>query len=437
MLNFLNSGNQKQIVGISLTPGTGLEVAVLNKPTMTIKNYGVKKVEYNFSNREIQNYIQFKTALSELFDEMAIPPKSLVYIVLPNVYFDFIELPPVTSDADLKNIFLSKAEEFYLFKKEEPVSGWFEVANIGDAGQKRWAYSSIQKSVVDQLKDIIHDLGMQLVGVESDYSATLRGMQVAGLIDDVIFENASWSAMLINTNSYVLFQMDGKQLVTCSEVPLAVRSYSTEEAYDSIAANASQLLKGNETSTKLYIISQTDEISADLLKNYIDFVGEIVPINTNKHSVSPVLDVECSTQRSEINKLTLSTIGACSLNKKTAPIILNVMADDPDANLGVYTTFDFMGQEIEVTNELIMKISVTISLLLGAVFAAIVISLALLGSAQEKQISSLTNKIKEIDKQTAQFSEADKKPEIDITGIIDEVAKQSITAISTKHCRYL
>lgn len=430
MLNFLSSGNQKQIVGISLTPGIGLEAAILNKATMTVVNYGVKKVDYNFSNREIQNYTQFKTAFAELMDEMRVPAKSAVYFVLPNVYFDFIELPSTTPEADLKNVFLSKAEEFYLFKKEEPVSGWQEVANIGDEGQKRWAYTSIQKSVVDQIKEITADLGLQLVGIESDYSATLRGMQVAGLIDDVIFENSPWTVMLINANSYVLFQMDGKTLVTCSEVPLAVRSYSTEEAYDSIVASSAQLLKGFETSTKLYIISQTDEISAELLKSYMDFVGEITAINTNKHATESVVNFSPAVNSSEMNQLTLGTIGATSIHKKASIILLNVLADDPSTNLGVYCTVNVMGQELEVTNEVIQKLCIALALIIGIVFGSIIGFLAILNNTQTKQLADINSSIKKVDAQISQFSEADKKPEIDITNIIDEVAKQNITAIS-------
>lgn len=430
MLNFLSSGNQKQIVGVSLTPGIGLEAAILNKASMTVLNYGVKKVEYNFSSREIQNYTQLKTALAELMDEMGIPPKSAVYFVLPNVYFDFIELPPNTPEADLKNIFLSKAEEFYLFKKEEPVSAWHEVANIGDEGQKRWAYTSVQKSAVDQIKEIVADLGLQLIGIESDYSATLRGMQIAGLIDDVIYTNASWTAMLINSNSYVMFQMDGKQLVTCSEVPLALRSYSAEEAYDSIVASSSQLLKDSETSTKLYVISQTDEISAELLKNHIDFQGEIVAINTNKHANEPIVNFSPAVNNAEMNLLTLGTVGATSVNKKSSIILLNVIADDPSANLGVYCTINLMGQDVEVTDIFIQRLCILIAATLGVVLGGAIIALYLLSGSQTKELESINKKIQTTEAEIAKFSEADKKPEIDITDIIDEVAKQNITAIS-------
>ena len=153
MLNFLSSSNQKQVVGIALTPGIGLEVAVLDASKKTVVNYGQKKVEYNFSTREIQNYDHFKSALRELMAEMKIAPKTQAYMVLPNVYFDFTELPPTVSDIEIKTVLLSQAEEFYLFKKEEPVSGWCEVVNLNSTHQKRIAFSSFQKTVVDEIKD--------------------------------------------------------------------------------------------------------------------------------------------------------------------------------------------------------------------------------------------------------------------------------------------
>ena len=428
MLNFLSSGNQKQIVGISLTPGIGLQAVVIDKATMSVANYGVKKVEYNFSNREIQNYSQFKSALAELMDEMGIPAKSYVYMVLPNVLFDFIELPPATTDAELKNIFLAKAEEFYIFKKTEPVSGYCEVANIGDQDQKRWAYSSIQKSAIDQIKEITADLGLQLVGIESDYSATLRGMQVTGIIDDMIFENASWTAMLINANNFVLFQMDGKNLINCAEVPLAIRSFSTEEAYDSIVSSASQMLKDSDFSSKLFIISQADEIDAELLKANMDFVGEIVAINTNKYADQPIISADKAVN-GNINILTLASIGATCINKKTVNIILNAMADDPNANLGVYFTTYLFGQEVDVTNEFIAKTSIGISILAAIVLGSIIGALALYGQVQSKQLSDLDSKISKVRGDIAKYSEEDKKPEIDITNIIDEIAKRNLSSL--------
>ena len=65
----------------------GIEVAVVDQNKKCVTNYGRKRVEYNFSTREIQNYGLFKSALSELLEEMKIAPNSQAYFVLPNVFF--------------------------------------------------------------------------------------------------------------------------------------------------------------------------------------------------------------------------------------------------------------------------------------------------------------------------------------------------------------
>ena len=269
---------------------------------------------------------------------------------------------------------------------------------------------------------------MQLVGIESDYSATLRGMQVTGIIDDMIFENASWTAMLINANNFVLFQMDGKNLINCAEVPLAIRSFSTEEAYDSIVSSASQMLKDSDFSSKLFIISQADEIDAELLKANMDFVGEIVAINTNKYADQPIISADKAVN-GNINILTLASIGATCINKKTVNIILNAMADDPNANLGVYFTTYLFGQEVDVTNEFIAKTSIGISILAAIVLGSIIGALALYGQVQSKQLSDLDSKISKVRGDIAKYSEEDKKPEIDITDIIDEIAKRNLSSL--------
>ncbi len=429
MLNFLSSGEQKQIVGISLIPGIGLQAAIIDKATMSVLNFSSRKIEYNFSTREIQNYPQLKSAIAAMLDEMRVPAKAPVYFVLPNVYFDFIELPAATTEADLKNIFLSKAEDFYLFKKEEPLSGWFEAGSASEQGQIRWAYSSIQKSVVESLREITSDLGLVLVGVESEYSAILRGLRVSGICDDAIYEGAAWGTLLINSNSYVLFQLDGNRLIKLNEVPIATRSFTTEEAYDSIVSSVSQLLQADIYS-RLYIISQTDEISADLLKNYLDYQGPLVVINANKFSNEPIINVKHAAAMEEINKLSLSTIAASFINKKNASMMTNVIADDPNASLGVYFTVEILGQEVEITNSLITKVAIMLSSVIGLVLGSMIIGLYLLTVNQTKQIQDMNKKTSELDVEISKFSEEEKKPEVDISNIIDIIAKQNISAIS-------
>ena len=428
MLNFLSSGNQKQVVGIALTPGIGLEAVILDKNKSAILNYGRKKVEYNFSTREIQDYVQFKTALVELMDEMKIIPKSPVYLVLPNVYFDFLEIPPMISNPEIKTAILSKAEEFYIFKRNEPVSGWSEIINSEGGSQKKLAYTSFQKSAVDEIKEIISDIGLQLIGIESAYSATLRGLSIAGYISDVIIEETSWTAMLINTNSYTLFQMDGKNLVDYSEVPLAIKSFSMEEAYQAIVSSSSQLLS-NFSSTNLYIISQTDEICAEVLKRQLQFDREIIAIDSNKYSKKPLMEVMSATDFNATNSITLAVIGAANI-KSELDLTLNVLQDDPNANMGIYLTTNILGTQVEITSGFVDKLTILIIAICLIIFGTLIGLLYFIDAQAQNSISELSNQIQSVDAQINTENQTEKKEEIDMNMVIDEVAALNVEAIN-------
>lgn len=426
----LSSGNNKTIVGVSLTPGLGLEAVVYDRAQNTVLNYGKRKVEYNFSTREIQDYTQFKTALAELMDEMRILPKTMAYMVLPNVYFDFIELPKTMGDAEIKTAILSKAEEFYVFKREEPISGYSEVINPDGDSQKRIVYSSFQKAAASQIKDAFSDIGLQLVGIESSYSATLRGLYLTGLIKDVVEEQTPWTAMIVNTNSYTLLNMDGKNLIECSEVPLAIKSFSTEEAYQAIISSASQLLN-NYASQKLYIISQTEEISAKVLKSAMEFDRTTIAINTNRFSEFNELFVEVATllDYNDVKSITLGTIGAANFRNDFG-LVLNALADDPEASMGIYCTTKILGTEVDITNEFIVRASVVLSCFFIILFTVLVGICNVFDSKFKAAVDDYRNRIQTLDEQIKIESQNETKQEVNMNLIIDDVAKLNVTANS-------
>ena len=429
MLNFLSSGNQKQVVGITLTPGIGLEAVVLDKNKTNVLNYGRKKVEYNFSTREIQDYVQFKTAIVELMDEMKIAPKSYVYIVLPNVYFDFLEIPPMISNPEIKTAVLSKAEEFYIFKRDEPISGWCEVVNPQGGSQKKIVYTSFQKSAVDEIKEIISDLGLQLIGIESSYSATLRGLYTTGYLNDIIIEESPWTVMFINTNSYTLFQLDGKNLLDYTEVPLAIKSFSMEESYQAIVSSSSQLLS-NFASSNLFIISQTDDICADVLKRQMQFDREIIAIDSNKYSKKPIMEIMSATDFNAANSITLGVIGAAYTKTTDFNIVLNVLQDDPSINLGAYFTTTILGNTIEVTSDFVDKLAVLAIIACAVIFGVLIGLCNLLNTQIQNSITDVNSQIQTIDAQISAENQGEKKEEIDMNVIIDEIAASNVNAIN-------
>ena len=428
--NFNFTENKKQnIVGFSLVPGLGLEAVVFDKTKGIVTNYGRKKVDYNFSQRNVQNYGQLKNALIELMDEMKIPPKSYAYLVLPNVFFDFIEIASDTSDSGIEVALTSTSEEFYIFKKEEPVIGWCDVANPMGTTQRRLAYSAFQKSDIDEIKEIFASVGLQLAGIETAYSATLRGLNLVGLIKDAILMNSTWSALLINTNSYTIFQMEGKNLLDCNEVPLAIKSFSTEEAYDAIVSNVSQLLSGS-TISQLYIISQTDEISAEALKKIMQFDREIIAIDSNKYSKKSLLEVSRALDFNQANSMSLSALGAVD-PKSDLDINLNILNKDPNASMGVYFVANILGRPTEITQQYVQSLAIGLCAIFLLVFGLIIGASIGLNASQESQINDLKQEIKMIDQKITALEKVEiKEEEIDMTEIIDQVAGDNVTAIN-------
>lgn len=421
----------KEVVGIAVTPGLGLEVAVIDKNTKVVKSYGRRKLDYDISRREITDIGQFKMALGELLNQMDVikSAQTLAYLVLPNVYFDFIELPAGSTNEEVKTAILSEAEEFFIFKREEPVSGLTPVRNINTAERTKYVYSSFQKEQIDNLKAAVEDCGLKLIGIETNYTATLRGLYTAGLLDDVILEDSQWTAMLINTNSFVMFKMEGKELIGHLEVPLAVRAYSVEESYEAIISNATQILDDYQSS-KLYIISQVDEISADIIKRKMRFNNEIVAIESNKFANSnQLMEVKSALDFNEANSLTPAVIGATNLSSDFG-LILNVFSDDINSSLGVYFTIELFGQKVDVTSSLVTQLGLVLIFLLALIFGGVYLGVSAVNAEYKKTIEATENEIKNVEAQIEAASKNGDKEEVNINMEIDKVAEANIAAIN-------
>ena len=426
-----SQNKQQQVVGVSLTPGIGLEAVLIDRAHNQIVNYGKRDVAYNFATREIADKIQFVNELSGLLKEdLKLPEKTPVYFVLPNILFDFMEYPPEINADGLSMMVLSKAEEFYLFKKEEPQSGWCELKNKGDASQKRIVYTSFQQSVIDELKEVVEEnLKYTLAGVESAYSATLRGLYVSGRLEEVLLEESPWTLMLINGNSFTLFNMEVDNLISYHEVPLALKSFSMEEAYQAITSSASQLLL-NFPASKLYIVSQTDEISAEVLQRELKFNKEIVAINSNRYTKEPVF-INFSSENYERTKtLTLSVLGAAVPRSVNFHLTINVLQNVDDFSSGIYR-IPLNGKVYEITSEQITKCALGIIFFVLIAAGLLCAGFSVLGMQAKNEADAIESKLAATKQELEGLSKVEeKKPEVDMSSVIDEVASMNVNAIN-------
>ena len=303
------------------------------------------------------------------------------------------------------------------------------------AGEKKsawkYAYTSFQQNTVDQIRDTIAELGFITVGIESSYSATLRGLYLTGMVDDVVASNETWSVVLISTNSYTIFQMEGENLVNYNDIPLAIKSFSVEEAYQTIAQGVSQVLS-NYINSKIFVVSQADEISAEFLKKQMQFDKDITVIESNKYATGPLMSVLSTKYSGEENYLTLSAVGAAS-GKSSFGLSLNVLQDDPSIKSDVYVIPLSAGKEYEISGAVIDALSIIISVLIGIIGCTIVSIIFFCYQINSSKVQELGTKISDIDAKIVELSKKEEPKEeiqIDINTIIDEIAEANVSAVS-------
>lgn len=424
----VKGSTQKQIVGVAVTPNVGVEVILVDKKTNKVTKYGRRPLEYNSSTREIQDYSIFKGLVIDLFNELGINTKSNVHVVLPNVHFDFVSLPLIINDEAVANAILAQAEESYVFKRVEPVSAWMDVnnkANANRSGDNRYlVYSSIQKNAVDKITEVFQDIGSNLIGIETSYSALLRAVAFVGLAREQIMDGQNWNLLLVNPNSYAIFALAGDKIIDYSEVPLAIKSFSVEEAYQAITNSAAQVLP-DYPARKLVVVSQTDDISAELLRGQLIFDEEMVALDCNKYTKKPFVSVGEQFGLQESRTISLSAIGAATYGATDFALALNVMAQ---ASTTAYISVDLFGKEVLLTSEFVRNICILITIVVGLILGGLYGGLTYANNTMSEKKARFESETAKIQEELDELE--GKNRAVDINVLIAKIIGQNKSAIN-------
>ena len=85
--------NKNIIVGVSVTPEKGLEVAQIDFASRTVLKYGSRSLAYDNNRREIVDLDIFKETLQDLLMELSIPKNAEIVLNLPSVAFKVSDYP--------------------------------------------------------------------------------------------------------------------------------------------------------------------------------------------------------------------------------------------------------------------------------------------------------------------------------------------------------
>ena len=313
-------------IGVSVSPNVGIEMMVVDASQHKIMKYAHRPLAYNSSTREIEDYNEFKIALKDLFNELRIQPQNAnVVLNLPNVAFGHTFLPTVLDDEGVNGALTSKVEEGYLFKKNTPIVSWVEVKENNSSEKRYILYSAIQENVVDAVKQIFDELGATLIAIENTYSSLMKTLEYTELTKDFALSSGSWNILLVTQNSYVVFSMLGYSVIEYFEEPLAIKSFNNDEVYVAISQAASAVLEKFPTD-KLLIISESNDVSAEILAIQLKQPGDVIFLECNQYSKQPIMDVDLNVLPHYIKAITPEAIGAAIYRNREFGIKLNFLA---------------------------------------------------------------------------------------------------------------
>ena len=149
------------------------------------------------------------------------------------------------------------------------------------------------------------EIGATLTGIEVSLTSVLKALAFTGLAQEQMQSNTSWNLMLISSNGYSICSMVGKNIVDYYEEPLAIKSFEGDEIYNAISASA-QITLMSYPANSLFVLSETDMVSAELLSRRIQTEGQILYWGCNRCHCCCTLSFVCCRSR-------LSCLNFCSI----------------------------------------------------------------------------------------------------------------------------
>lgn len=271
----------KKSVGIYVSTKSTLEVVYYDNEAKQILKHGSTELQYDPAMRQISNLNLMEVAILKLFEDLDIPTSTPTILSLPTIFIGHQTLPSSLGKDEITMALTSEAEKSYFFRRHEPVISWESITVTPEADTRYVLYSAFKKEEIEQIEEMTKRISLNLVAIDASYSAMLRGLSASGMVEDDIENATLWSILLINTNNVATISLMGDKVIDIVEEPIAIKSLSAEDVYPTVVSYSLESLK-SKSPEHVVVISETDEVSAEILSSYFDLNCKISFIEENK-----------------------------------------------------------------------------------------------------------------------------------------------------------
>ena len=385
------------VIGVSVTPEVGLEVAQIDMMSRTVLKYAVRPLEYDINRRDIADLDIFKETLNDMLDELQIQKGASIVLNLPAVTFKVNDYPAALDEAQISNAIEEELAEHYIFQNNDPCIAATALPNSTMQFTKV-AYTAVQRTTVVELVMAIKDLGYKTLAIDTSVNSTLNALMLKERVN--VEDDISWVLMLVESNCCRILTMSGRNYVDSFEERISIGEVLGDaENYSTIISAVSPILK-NVPSKYLCVISKTNIISAEILASKLTYSAPIIHQEANNFSKEAFMDLAPEVDDSLATTVSLDIIGAAIYNEflpySTAHLnLFNKSLGDlyleeqpPEITIG--------GRKIIFTNENLVKffIIIAIFIIVPAVIGFIALTTNI--NAQRNANAELDTKIEQM-----------------------------------------
>ena len=299
------------VIGVSVTPEVGLEVAQIDMMSRTVLKYAVRPLEYDINRRDIADLDIFKETLNDMLDELQIQKGASIVLNLPAVTFKVNDYPAALDEAQISNAIEEELAEHYIFQNNDPCIAATGLPNSTMQFTKV-AYTAVQRTTVVELVMAIKDLGYKTLAIDTSVNSTLNALMLKERVN--VEDDISWVLMLVESNCCRILTMSGRNYVDSFEERISIGEVLGDaENYSTIISAVSPILK-NVPSKYLCVISKTNIISAEILASKLTYSAPIIHQEANNFSKEAFMDLAPEVDDSLATTVSLDIIGAAIYN---------------------------------------------------------------------------------------------------------------------------
>ncbi len=415
------------IVGVSVTPEVGLEVAQIDFETKTVLKYGVRNLEYNLNQREIADLDIFKDTLQDLFLELDIPKNAEIVLNLPAATFRVSDYPAALDNTQVEGAIESETTEDPLFKEIEPDIAISPIPSSSIQFNK-YVHTALSKTMILEIALIFKDLGYKIHAIDTSVNSLLNSLIYLDRVNTS--PNTAWVLMIVENYCCRVISMIGQYYVDAFEERISIGEVLGDaENYSTVISAVEPYLK-TIPSKYLCVVSKTNVISAEALANKLTYSAPITYQEANVFSGEAFLETSASVNPELAATMSLDVIGA-AINREFeeyTEVRLNLF----NSSLGdVYwleqpPQFTLFGKTIILTNE---KLVVYFAVIAAAMLLLTLIVMLPLMAA----INSKTDDLEQINLKIDQANKFLKDNESISSELFDEGDEMKIGLLQNKN----